>query len=151
MSHKILVVGLLLFAFVVGAFFMSGCHRRASVFHRASPEKRAEWVVKRLSSELDLNENQKKEVNRIKDEILAKRKDFKVDHQQMYETVLSQVKGESVDEARLNQLFQDKETQFKEMRGFMISKFAEFHKVLTPVQREKLASKMNEFHDHFKR
>jgi Spy/CpxP family protein refolding chaperone len=99
---------------------------------------------------LDLNDSQKKEVVRIKDEILAKRKGFKADHHAMFETVLAQVKGESVDEALLNQLFQDKEAQFKEMRGFMISKFAEFHKILTPVQREKLVKKMNEFHEHFK-
>jgi len=151
MSHKILIIGLLLIAIVIGAFFMSGCHRRACTFHRASPEKGAEWVVKRLSSELDLNEKQKKEVNRIKDEILAKRKGFQDDHHQMFETILNQVKSESVDEARLNQLFQDKEAQFKEIRNFMISKFTEFHKILTPAQREKLASKMNEFHDHFKR
>ncbi len=150
MSRKILISGLLLMVVGIGVFFMSGCRRHACSFHRATPEKRAEWMVKRISSELDLNDSQKKEVNRIKDEILAKKKGYKNDHHQMYEAVLAQVKGESVDEALLNQLFQDKEAQFKEMRGFMISKFAEFHKILTPAQREKLAKKMNEFHEHFK-
>ncbi|MBN2090292.1 Spy/CpxP family protein refolding chaperone [candidate division KSB1 bacterium] len=149
MSHKILIIGLLLLSIVVGVFFMSGCRRHACTFHQASPEKRAEWMVKRISSELDLNESQKKEVNRIKDEILAKKKGYHNDHHQIYETVLAQVKGEKVDEVLLNQLFQDKEAQFKEMRSFMISKFAEFHKILTPVQREKLAKRMNEFHEHF--
>lgn len=150
MSHKILIIGLLFLVIIIGAFLISSCHRCVHPFHRTSPEKRAEWMVKKIANELDLNESQKKEVNRIKDEILAKHKSIKEDHHQMYETILAQVKGESVDETLLNQLFQDKEDQFKEMRSFMISKFAEFLKILTPAQREILIKKMNQFHAYFK-
>ena len=41
-----------------------------------SMEQRAEWIVKKVSSELDLDDKQKTELQRIKKEILDKRKGF---------------------------------------------------------------------------
>ena len=84
--------------------------------------------------------------NQIKDEILVKVQKVKGSHEEMFKTLLSQVQRESVDELALNQLFEEKEPEFKEMRSFLIAKFAEFHGILEPGQRVKLAELMKKLH-----
>lgn len=102
--------------------------------------------MKKIAKELKLNEQQKVELEQIKDEILAKKAEFKINHQEIKNAVLSQVKSDTVDQAALNGLFEDKELEFKEMRAFLVDKFAEFHNILTPEQRLSLAEKMEKFH-----
>ena len=102
--------------------------------------------MKKIAKELKLNKQQKVELDRIKDEIMVKKAEFKVNHDEIKNAVLSQVKSDSIDQAALNGLFGDKELEFKEMRAFLINKCAEFHSILTPEQRLKLADKMEKFH-----
>ncbi len=118
---------------------------------RPSPEKKAEFVVAIISDKLDLTAEQKKKVNRIKSEILAKRKEFKGIRQEIISEVKSQIKRDKVDEAKLNQLFAGKEAHFKTMRQFLISKFSEFHSILTQAQKEKLLQEIDNFHIRHKK
>jgi hypothetical protein len=93
MVHKFSFVIILLLAVIGGISLISGCHRGMEhcPFHRKSPGKKAEWVVKRLSKELKLNDSQKQKLNQIKDEILVKVHKVKGSHEQMVNTVLSSV------------------------------------------------------------
>ena len=118
---------------------------------RPSPERKAKFLVKMLTHKLDLTEKQQKRVNKIKNEILAKRKEFKGVRQEILNGVLSQIKKPKVNEATLNQLLASKEVHLKTMRKFLVSKFAEFHSILTPAQKVKLAKGIKEFHKRHKR
>jgi len=111
-----------------------------------SPEKKADWLVEIASKELDLSTDQKAKLNQIKDEVLAKMQTFRGLREGLREEVLSQVRKESVDQQKLNQLLGEKEAQIKEMRTFLVAKFAEFHGMLTPEQRLKLAEGLDRFH-----
>ncbi len=130
-------------------FIVAGCKRLG---HRgASAEKRAEWAVKKISSELDLNEDQKVLLNNIKDELLTKRKELKSMGDDLSDSLLAQVNEESIDPAELNSLFESKESQFTEMRSLMVEKFTEFHAALTPEQRTKMAEKLSKIKKHKRR
>ena len=147
MLHKILIIVIAVLVLLVIAKIFSGCHRHShfcKVHH--SHDKKVKWVMKKIAKELKLNEQQKVELERIKDEIMVKKAEFKVNHDEIKNAVLSQVKSDSIDQAALNGLFGDKELEFKEMRAFLINKCAEFHSILTPEQRLKLADKMEKFH-----
>jgi periplasmic protein CpxP/Spy len=147
MLHKILIIVVAVLILLVIAKLFSGCHHRPHFCKaHSSHEKRVKWVIKKISKELKLNEQQKVELERIKDEIMAKKAEFKVNHDEIKNAVLFQVKSDTVDQAALNGLFGDKELEFKEMRAFLINKFSEFHSILTPEQRLKLADKMEKFH-----
>ena len=50
---------------LIAVFAFSNCRHR-------SLEQRAEWIVKKISSDLSLDDKQKSELNRIKKEILDK-------------------------------------------------------------------------------
>ncbi len=147
MLHKILIIVVVVLVLLVIVKLFSGCsHRSHFCKAHSSHEKKANWMMKKIAKELKLNEQQKVELERIKDEIMAKKAEFKVNHQEIKNAVLSQVKSDSIDQAALNGLFGDKELEFKEMRAFLVDKFAEFHSILTPEQRLKLAEKMERFH-----
>lgn len=138
-SILIILVALLLLIVV----FMTRCssHR----FHSQSPEKKAEWVVKKISNELNLDDNQKAKLNDIKSEFLTKHQSIGDMKSEIWDEMYKQVISEKIDEEKLNALFAEKETQFKDMRTFSISKFAEFHAMLTPEQRNELSEKMKKF------
>jgi periplasmic protein CpxP/Spy len=140
MVKKILMIFMGIIA-VGGIFLAAGCGRRC-----ATPEKRAEWIVDKIESKLDLSKEQVTEVNKIKDEILAKRDEFKGLHEGLYETMLKEIRSDKIDANSINQLFTAKETKFKELRSFMIAEAAKFHAILTPEQREKLAKEMEKHH-----
>ena len=151
MLHKFAFI-IILLLILLGAFALfNGCHKRIGhCSHYRSHESKLKWLIKKISKDLKLNNEQKEELNRIKDEILAKKAEFKTGHKEIADQILIQVKSESVDQQALNQLFENKELEFKEMRAFLIEKFTEFHSILTPVQREKLAAKMEKFHNKHK-
>jgi periplasmic protein CpxP/Spy len=135
---------------VTGAVVMAGCFKKhACNFHKAH-DKMADWMVKHISSELDLSKDQKKELTRIKDEILAKHKELEPVHQEIHEAFIEQMKKDRVDQAQLSRLFEDKVPVIEETMSFFVEKYAEFHDILTPEQREKLIKKMDEFHSEMK-
>ena len=148
MLCKLLVV--VLIALVIAACILFvGCSHRKFGHHYFTKfhDKKGDWIVKKISKELNLNENQKNELNRIKDEITAKHQEMKSTKKDMFNTVLVQIKAENIDKEKLNQLFEDKHLHMEKLKPFIIEKFTEFHDILTPEQRTKLAEKMTEFHN----
>jgi Spy/CpxP family protein refolding chaperone len=90
-------------------------------------------------------------VNKIKDEILAKKLEVKELRKGFYETMLAQIKAETFDKNKVNKLFTSKETKIKDLRVFIIDKLAEFHAILTPEQRVKAEKYIVKFHKRHRR
>lgn len=114
-----------------------------------SMEQRAEWIVKKVSSELDLDDKQKTELQRIKKEILDKRKEL--DLKMIPEEIVDQIRLNQIDESKVNSAFETNGAKRDQMRIFMTKKFIEFHAVLTPEQRNKLADRITKLlkkHNH---
>lgn len=123
-----------------GAVLLSGCHRGHCSW--SSPEEKAARVTKKIGKELDLTGEQKAKLDKIKTDILARKDEFKSLHAGLHELALGQLRSGSVDQAVINQGFEDREAKMKELRTFMVAEFAEFHAMLEPAQREKLAAKL---------
>jgi Spy/CpxP family protein refolding chaperone len=124
-----------------GALFLGGCRGRACGWH-GSVESRADHVVKRIAKELDLNAQQKAGLEKIKADMLARRGDFMAMHGGFKEELAAQLRAGSVDKAKLNQSMAAREAKEQEIRAFLIDELAEFHAMLEPSQREKLAAKL---------
>jgi periplasmic protein CpxP/Spy len=138
MKHLIKIFSILLIALVA----IVNCRHR-------SLADRADWIAKRISSELDLNDKQKAELQRIKKEILDKRKELDV--KLIPEEIIDQIRLTQIDEGKVNKAFETSGTKRDQMRIFMTKKFIEFHAVLTPEQRNKLADRISELlkkHSH---
>ncbi len=117
---------------VASALVFTGCYR--------TPEQRAEHIVKRIASELDLTDAQKAHLDRIKDEFLARRPETAKLREETVKEANALMRSPEIDKAKLNDLTVKNQAQAGDMIGFISAKFAEIHDMLTPEQREKLVS-----------
>ncbi len=127
-------------ALVGAACLLSGCHRRCGWRH--DPEQRANWIAKKVASELGLDAAQKAKLDTIKSALLARQGDFKALHAGLKDLLIGQIRASAIDTGKINQALDEREAKMKELRGFVVGEFAEFHAILTPAQREKLAAKL---------
>lgn len=126
----------------LAALVLTGCYRTS--------EQRAEYMVKRMSSELDLNNTQKAQLEKIKDEFLAKRPEMAKMREETVKEANELMRSAEIDKTRLNALVEKSQTGAIDMIRFVTAKFTEIHDMLTPEQREKLTKHIEEhmLHGH---
>lgn len=129
---------------VVSVLIMGGCSRHRHGHHGGDQhfEKAANHMVKKVSKKLDLNDDQKTNLEKIKVEILAKADELKLKGSMsaIHDEFTSQLRQDTIDQEKINSMLAGKEATMKEMRIFLVAKFAEFHATLTAEQKEKLAA-----------
>src|SRR5208337_410898 len=114
------------------------------------PEKRAEYIVNKLTRKLDLTKDQQEKVNKIKDEILARTKNIRNDRAALREELTSLIKSEKLTKDMVDKFIDKRKSKMDEIRPFFVEKFIEFHNILTPEQRAKLADKLERWY-HLKK
>jgi periplasmic protein CpxP/Spy len=129
-------------ALAIGIMGCGGWHHG----RHCSPEKAAGFAVKRISSKLDLNDAQRAKLEAIKDEALVKFKEAHGDRDAAHQQAIDLVKKDRLNGADIDKLFTEREEQMKKLKPFVIEKLVEFHAMLTPAQRVKLAELMKEHH-----
>ena len=130
----ILLIGML----ISGVALFSGC-RRHSHGHKA------EFMVDYISETLDLNESQQAQLDQIKDELMAKAQQMHADKESMREELVAQLRSEEIDQVRVKAVIAEHRAQMDEIVDLIVVRLAEFHKTLTPEQKEKLISKIETF------
>jgi len=143
MVKKGLYLSLIAFM-LIGIAGFTGCRRH-------SPGHKAEFMVDYVSETLDLNESQKEHLDQIKDELLEKGMQMRSDKAAMHSELVSQLRREEIDQESLKAMVTEHQVKMEEMIDLAIVKLAEFHKTLTPEQREKLVAKLEsikKWHGH---
>jgi hypothetical protein len=128
------------------AVLVTGCRRGCGWRH--DPGRRADWAAKKIASELGLDAAQKARLDSLKSALLSRRDEFRSLRAGMKDLLLTQLRSDKVDTAVLNRALEEREAKLRELRGFLAGEFAEFHAMLTPAQREKLAAKVEKFGRH---
>jgi len=134
-------------ALAAGALALSGCHHRCCGW-KSTAEDKANHIAKKLASELDLSADQKLKLDKIKLDLLGRKGEFQAVHAGMKDLLLGQLRAGSVDTSAVNKGLDDREAKMKEMRGFLVAELAEFHAMLNPAQREKLAVRLEKMAGH---
>ena len=137
MLKKGLYLTLIAFLLITIAGF-TGCRRH-------SPDQKAEFMVDYVSETLDLNESQKAHLDQIKEELLEKGIQMRADKGAMHAELAAQLRSEEIDQDRLKAMVTDHKNKMEELIDLGIVRLAEFHKTLTPEQREKLVAKLESF------
>lgn len=116
------------------------------------------FMMEKITKELDLNENQKAEVDKIREEIKAKMESKKKEREGDFNEFENAFKQDKLDKQVLKDLAAKREANREEMKEFFMDELIKFHSILTPEQRLKAVEKMKEmrekrhkmFHDeHF--
>lgn len=104
-----------------------------------SPEERAEWVTKKITKELDLNESQKQTLAAIKTDLLAKHAAEKAERESQLRQFTELMRKDTIDTTKLAELKKKHQQLRDRAEEQFLAKIVEFHKVLTPEQRNKSA------------
>jgi Spy/CpxP family protein refolding chaperone len=121
----------------LAALVLSACYHR-------TPEQRAEYLVKRMSAELSLSDGQQAQLEKIKNEFLARRAEMPKLREETVKEANELMRSAEIDKTRLNALTEKNQTQANDMIRFVTDKFTEIHDMLTPEQREKLVKHIEE-------
>ena len=121
------------------AMSLGACRRHCGHGFGQLNEKHLTYMSKKLASKLDLDDAQKAKLETIKTELAAKLGGMKTMRKDVQLELVSQLKADKFDDQKVNKLFESKEKDWVETRKFMTAKMAEFHALLKPEQRKKLA------------
>jgi len=110
-------------------------------------EKHADWVKKKIASELNLNESQKTHLESIANELVEKGKAMRSEHESTRKTVFEEVGKEKIDSRIFNEMISKKTDQAKELALLFVKHFDTFHKTLSSEQRTQLVAFMEKHHE----
>ncbi len=148
-SKKKYVIGsliiIILITGIVGLGFASGFRDK----HRGDGNFR--FMLEKVAKELNLNDQQQAEVNKIKDEIKAKMDENKQKRKDHMSEMEKMFRSDTFDKQKVMDMDKMRETKREEMRTFMIDEMAKFHALLTSEQRNKAADLMKEKHEKMDR
>jgi len=116
-------------------FAVTGCCHK-------TPEQRAERMVQHLITTLKLDAAQGAQLEKMKEEFLAKRSDMIKMRQETMSDLKEIMISPQLDQARLNTRTEKIQAHTSDLIQFISAKFAEFHDMLTPEQRSKLVEEM---------
>jgi Spy/CpxP family protein refolding chaperone len=131
-KHVILMIALT----ALLALVVTGCCHK-------TPEQRAEQMVQHLISTLKLNAAQSAQLEKMKEEFLAKRTDMMKMRQETISDLKEMMLSPELDQARLNARTEKIQAHTSDLIQFISAKFAELHDMLTPEQRSKLVEEMD--------
>lgn len=116
---------------------VTGCYRK-------TPEQRAEDMVQHIAATLDLNAAQTGKLEKIKDEFLARRPEMLKMREETVKEANALMRSPQIDQARLNALLEKDQKMVDDYVRFVAAKFTEIHDMLTPAQRDKLVTEIEE-------
>ena len=135
---------ILICVFVSAALLFSGCRSH-------SPHHKAEFMVDYIAETLDLSDGQRAQLDGIKEEFIAKAKEMHAQKEAMHAEFMAELRKEEIDQQNLKGLIDQKRAQIDEMIDLALTRLVEFHKTLSPEQREKLVAKVEYFHEKHQR
>jgi len=108
------------------------------------------FMMNKVTKDLNLTDQQKADIDKIKQEIKAKRESMKKDRGSKMDDFANAFKQDKLDKETLKSLEQKHEADRQEMKDFMMEEMVKFHDILTPEQRNKVVDKMKEMREKMK-
>lgn len=130
----------LICVFISGALIFTGCRSH-------SHQGKAEFMVDYIAETLDLTNEQRAQLDGIKDEFIAKAKDVHAQKEAMHAAFMAELRKEEINQENLKDLITQKRAQMDEFINLAMDRLVEFHKTLSAEQREKLVAKVVYFHE----
>lgn len=124
MKNKITLV---ILAFLVSAFTIGCSH---------TPEAKANRAVKKIDHRLDLNDQQKAELNKLKDEALADYQSMKNERNALANEIERQLQTGKLDRAGLKRLAAEERSKRAPVTDKWIDNIVTFHEGLDAKQKE---------------
>jgi hypothetical protein len=112
-----------------------------------SHQGKAEFMIDYIAETLDLTDEQRGQLDGIKDEFIAKAREMHAQKEVMHAAFMAELRKEDISPENLKDLIDQKRAQMDEMIDLAVLRLVEFHKTLSAEQREKLVAKIEYFHE----
>jgi Spy/CpxP family protein refolding chaperone len=116
-----------------------------------SPEKRTQWMMKKFTKDLNLNDSQKEQLDVFKTEIMMKGRELRVAYKNTMEEMSLQLRSDKFDKQKVEDAVSKITAPQDEFISLFIEKLADFHSSLTSEQKEILAKKLDKMKHHGKK
>ena len=147
MTHKSLIIAAA--SLIAAAGIAAGCGHPFMGNH--DPERRTGYMMKMISSELNLNETQRVKLGEIKDGVMARFREIRDERRNQHGEMVALVKGPALTRDQLNRLAKTREDDYNRMKPYIIDRIVEFHAMLNQEQKNKLAELMEKKHKRHRR
>ena len=138
------IYSLVILAIISSLLLVSACRHY-------SPEKRTQWMMKKFTKDLELNDSQKEQLDVFKTEILMKGRELRVVYKNTMEELGIQLRSEEFDKQKVKAAVSRITAPQDEFISLFFEKLADFHSTLTVEQKAILVKKINKMKNHGKR
>ena len=130
----------LICVFISGALIFTGCRS-------GSQKGKAEFMIDYIAETLDLTDPQREQLDGIKEEFMAKAKEIHAQKEAMHAAFMAELRKAEINRENLKVLIDQKRAQMDDFINLAMDRLVEFHKILSPEQKEKLVAKVEYFHE----
>jgi protein CpxP len=128
---------------VIGAGTLTACSHRYK-----TPEERAQWVVGKISDDLNLNDQQKAKLVVVKNEMLKVRKQFSGDKEATNKKILAIVSTPTLDQDALLNMIRARTEVVSKNAPQVVAALGDFYDSLNPDQQAQVRKRMEEAMKH---
>jgi Spy/CpxP family protein refolding chaperone len=143
-KKRTLLISLLI---IIAAFMTIGGITFAQKMKQMRDEGPLFMMMERMSKDLNLTEQQKADMDKIRDEIKTKMDSKRENRKGNMKDFEDAFKQDKLDKETVKQLMSKHDADREEMKDFFIDEFIKFHDILTPDQRQKAFDKMHEMRE----
>jgi len=130
---------------IIGALAFAVCCLVSGCNHHASAEKKAEWITKKISSKLDLNEEQESKLEEVKIAFLQSRKKHKEGRKEMLSEIEGLISSDSVAITDIKKLIDRKKSWIDGELPRVFPKIKAFHASLSFEQKKNAVELIRKF------
>jgi Spy/CpxP family protein refolding chaperone len=138
------IYSLVILAIISSLLLVSACRHY-------SPEKRTQWMMKKFTKDLKLNDSQKDQLDVFKTEMVMKGRELRVAYKNTMEEMGLQLRSDEFDKEKVEDAILKIKGPQDEFISLFINKLADFHSSLTAEQKTILAKKLDKMKNHGKR
>ena len=135
----------IMIAIASGIALVSGL---AACGHHHTPEERADYMVEKITSKMDLTEPQVNKLDALKDELLSVRKEMLEERETVHNEVNELLSQPTLDQTRALSLVRDRTESVNQKAPQVITALAGFYDSLNPEQQAMLREKLEEHKAH---
>jgi protein CpxP len=138
------IYSLVILAIISSLLLVSACRHY-------SPEKRTQWMMKKFTKDLNLNDSQKEQLDVFKTEMVMKGRELRVTYKNTMEELGLQLRSEEFDKQKVKDAVSRITAPQDEFISLFIEKLSDFHSTLTVEQKAILVKKIDKMKNHGKR
>ena len=131
-----------------GVLLIGGVAACKHKMHSASAEERGEWVVDKVSKELELNDSQRIKLVEVKDQFIAARKSMRSDREEARKEVLAMLKQPTLDREKMNAMINQKMATINTRSPAIVDAIGNFFDSLDDSQRAELSEFIEDKMEH---